>query len=75
MMNEKLAELAAAAGFDMSQYEPEQDLDGLPMGFLEDYGNQIIRACANIAEREQKFNWSSPIQVKIDQCILCNFGL
>jgi hypothetical protein len=74
-MNNMMLELAKQAGFDTEQYDPEADLDGLPMGFLEDYGNLIIRECAKIANKEQTWNDTHDIKVNIDQCILCHFEL
>lgn len=39
------------------------------------FAELIVRECARIARKEQDWNDTHEIQVNIDQCILCDFGL
>jgi len=41
-MNEHIAELAKHAGFDVSMYDPDKDIDGLNMTFIPVFAESII---------------------------------
>ena len=63
-----LSTLAAQAGFDVSMYDPEQDLDGLPMDFIPKFGIGVVKICAEFAKKAQ----AAGIQ-DVSEAILANF--
>jgi hypothetical protein len=69
-MNKRIKELVEQAEF---AYEH----DGIILSLvLERFAELIVRECASIAKKEQEFNNRfDQDMVKIDQCILIDFGL
>lgn len=70
MISPVLLAMAGEAQFDVKQYDPVKDIDGLPMDFIREYGERIVKKCSAIAENCRRSGGAD-----VSTAILTNFQI